>query len=185
MIHLLPVTFWITGLWCTNTTLSCLSLLFHFLRLALIFTASFSVYMPGRLKEAKRLLPLPPRVRELFTQPHSFLWHHRVDSPPGGGRPQFFLSLSCWICWFKQNKKMDSDSDSPFNYSWPSFPKMKIRRRASKQGRSRNLLLPSEPSQGFSYSYLSFPHCFARLLSDELQVYTCLYKTLTLKILCR
>ncbi|XP_048224386.1 rho guanine nucleotide exchange factor 28 isoform X2 [Perognathus longimembris pacificus] len=31
---------------------------------------------------------------------------------------------------------MDSDSDSPFNYSWPSFPKMKIRRRASKQDRS-------------------------------------------------
>ncbi|XP_068941056.1 rho guanine nucleotide exchange factor 28 isoform X6 [Petaurus breviceps papuanus] len=30
---------------------------------------------------------------------------------------------------------MDSDSDSPFNYSWPSFPKMKIRRRASRQER--------------------------------------------------
>ncbi|XP_041101852.1 rho guanine nucleotide exchange factor 28-like isoform X7 [Polyodon spathula] len=28
---------------------------------------------------------------------------------------------------------MDSDSDSPFNYSWPSFPKMRIRRRSSKQ----------------------------------------------------
>ncbi|XP_035165917.1 rho guanine nucleotide exchange factor 28 isoform X6 [Oxyura jamaicensis] len=28
---------------------------------------------------------------------------------------------------------MDSDSDSPFNYSWPSLPKMRIRRRASKQ----------------------------------------------------
>lgn len=27
---------------------------------------------------------------------------------------------------------MDSDSDSPFNYSWPSFPKMRIRRRTSK-----------------------------------------------------
>ncbi|XP_071437121.1 rho guanine nucleotide exchange factor 28 isoform X2 [Pithys albifrons albifrons] len=27
---------------------------------------------------------------------------------------------------------MDSDSDSPFNYSWPSLPKMRIRRRASK-----------------------------------------------------
>ncbi|XP_051498944.1 rho guanine nucleotide exchange factor 28 isoform X2 [Apus apus] len=27
---------------------------------------------------------------------------------------------------------MDSDSDSPFNYSWPSVPKMRIRRRASK-----------------------------------------------------
>ncbi|MBN3320922.1 ARG28 factor, partial [Atractosteus spatula] len=31
-------------------------------------------------------------------------------------------------------KEMDSDSDSPFNYSWPSFPKMRIRRRSSKQG---------------------------------------------------
>lgn len=50
-----------------------LSLSFYFPSLALIFTASFSVYMPGRLKEAKHLLPLPPHVRELFTQPHSFL----------------------------------------------------------------------------------------------------------------
>ncbi|KAM4707162.1 rho guanine nucleotide exchange factor 28 [Discoglossus pictus] len=30
-------------------------------------------------------------------------------------------------------KRMDSDSDSPFNYSWPSFPKMRIQRRSSKQ----------------------------------------------------
>ncbi|KAM9329930.1 rho guanine nucleotide exchange factor 28-like [Gastrophryne carolinensis] len=28
---------------------------------------------------------------------------------------------------------MDSDSDSPFNYSWPSFPKMRIHRRATPQ----------------------------------------------------
>ncbi|XP_074215884.1 rho guanine nucleotide exchange factor 28 isoform X5 [Camelus bactrianus] len=35
---------------------------------------------------------------------------------------------------------MDSDSDSPFNYSWPSFPKMKIRRRASKQDCSCDVL---------------------------------------------
>ncbi|XP_003461966.1 rho guanine nucleotide exchange factor 28 isoform X4 [Cavia porcellus] len=42
---------------------------------------------------------------------------------------------------------MDSDSDSPFNYSWPSFPKMRIRRRASKQGRSYDVLRkPTHPS---------------------------------------
>ncbi|XP_069818907.1 rho guanine nucleotide exchange factor 28 isoform X2 [Dendropsophus ebraccatus] len=28
---------------------------------------------------------------------------------------------------------MDSDSDSPFNYSWPSFPRMRIHRRPTKQ----------------------------------------------------
>lgn len=39
---------------------------------------------------------------------------------------------------------MDSDSDSPFNYSWPSFPKMKIRRRASKQDRSFEALKASK-----------------------------------------
>ncbi|XP_012519981.1 PREDICTED: rho guanine nucleotide exchange factor 28 isoform X2 [Propithecus coquereli] len=39
---------------------------------------------------------------------------------------------------------MDSDSDSPFNYSWPSFPKMKIRRRASKQDRSFDVLKKSK-----------------------------------------
>lgn len=29
---------------------------------------------------------------------------------------------------------MDSDSDSPFNYSWPSFPKMRMRRKMGKKG---------------------------------------------------
>lgn len=29
---------------------------------------------------------------------------------------------------------MDSDSDSPFNYSWPSFPKMRMRRKLGKKG---------------------------------------------------
>ncbi|XP_065600284.1 rho guanine nucleotide exchange factor 28 [Cyrtonyx montezumae] len=35
---------------------------------------------------------------------------------------------------------MDSDSDSPFNYSWPSLPKMRIRRRASKQAQRHSTL---------------------------------------------
>ncbi|XP_003785957.1 rho guanine nucleotide exchange factor 28 [Otolemur garnettii] len=39
---------------------------------------------------------------------------------------------------------MDSDSDSPFNYSWPSFPKMKIRRRTSRQDRSFDVLKKSK-----------------------------------------
>ncbi|KAM6965456.1 rho guanine nucleotide exchange factor 28-like [Aplochiton taeniatus] len=34
---------------------------------------------------------------------------------------------------------MDSDSDSPFNYSWPSFPKMRIRRKTSKQEKSQSI----------------------------------------------
>lgn len=29
---------------------------------------------------------------------------------------------------------MDSDSDCPFNYSWPSFPKMRMRRKMGKKG---------------------------------------------------
>lgn len=29
---------------------------------------------------------------------------------------------------------MDSDSDSPFNYSWPSFPKMRMRKKMGKKG---------------------------------------------------
>lgn len=29
---------------------------------------------------------------------------------------------------------MDSDSDCPFNYSWPSFPKMRMRRKMAKKG---------------------------------------------------
>lgn len=44
---------------------------------------------------------------------------------------------------------MDSDSDSPFNYSWPSFPKMKIRRRASKQDHSFDVLKKSKPPPTF------------------------------------
>ncbi|XP_067172533.1 rho guanine nucleotide exchange factor 28-like [Apteryx mantelli] len=35
---------------------------------------------------------------------------------------------------------MDSDSDSPFNYSWPSLPKMRIRRRASRQEQRHSTL---------------------------------------------
>ncbi|XP_026722448.1 LOW QUALITY PROTEIN: rho guanine nucleotide exchange factor 28 [Athene cunicularia] len=35
---------------------------------------------------------------------------------------------------------MDSDSDSPFNYSWPSLPKMRIRRRASKSEQRHSTL---------------------------------------------
>ncbi|XP_021571832.1 rho guanine nucleotide exchange factor 28 [Carlito syrichta] len=51
---------------------------------------------------------------------------------------------------------MDSDSDSPFNYSWPSFPKMKIRRRASKQDRSFAVLKKSkQPSTLFAAGQLS------------------------------
>ncbi|XP_061205301.1 rho guanine nucleotide exchange factor 28 [Neopsephotus bourkii] len=35
---------------------------------------------------------------------------------------------------------MDSDSDSPFNYSWPSLPKMRIRRRAPKPDQRQSTL---------------------------------------------
>uniref|UniRef100_A0A8C0H8I4 Phorbol-ester/DAG-type domain-containing protein n=1 Tax=Chelonoidis abingdonii TaxID=106734 RepID=A0A8C0H8I4_CHEAB len=35
---------------------------------------------------------------------------------------------------------MDSDSDSPFNYSWPSLPKMRIRRRGTKQEQQHSTL---------------------------------------------
>ncbi|XP_046521566.1 rho guanine nucleotide exchange factor 28 isoform X15 [Equus quagga] len=51
---------------------------------------------------------------------------------------------------------MDSDSDSPFNYSWPSFPKMRIRRRASKQDRSFDVIKKSShPPQFLAAGRLS------------------------------
>ncbi|XP_038133207.1 rho guanine nucleotide exchange factor 28-like isoform X1 [Cyprinodon tularosa] len=34
---------------------------------------------------------------------------------------------------------MDSDSDSPFNYSWPSFPRMKICRKMGKKEKSQSI----------------------------------------------
>ncbi|XP_042343781.1 rho guanine nucleotide exchange factor 28-like isoform X8 [Plectropomus leopardus] len=34
---------------------------------------------------------------------------------------------------------MDSDSDSPFNYSWPSFPKMRMRKKTGKKEKSRSV----------------------------------------------
>ncbi|GAA6226441.1 rho guanine nucleotide exchange factor 28-like [Lates japonicus] len=34
---------------------------------------------------------------------------------------------------------MDSDSDSPFNYSWPSFPKMRMRRKMGKKEKSQSI----------------------------------------------
>ncbi|KAG9353692.1 hypothetical protein JZ751_011814, partial [Albula glossodonta] len=42
---------------------------------------------------------------------------------------------------------MDSDSDSPFNYSWPSFPKMRIRPRTSKQEKSQSASLSRHPGR--------------------------------------
>lgn len=49
---------------------------------------------------------------------------------------------------------MDSDSDSPFNYSWPSFPKMRMRRKMGKKGKtlrrqSRRFFASSPPSSSF------------------------------------
>ncbi|CAL1614900.1 unnamed protein product [Knipowitschia caucasica] len=42
---------------------------------------------------------------------------------------------------------MDSDSDCPFNYSWPSFPKMRIRKRPEKQKeKSRSVNEASSPT---------------------------------------
>ncbi|XP_034093079.1 rho guanine nucleotide exchange factor 28-like isoform X7 [Gymnodraco acuticeps] len=34
---------------------------------------------------------------------------------------------------------MDSDSDSPFNYSWPSFPKMRMRKKTGKKEKSQSI----------------------------------------------
>ncbi|TMS04037.1 Rho guanine nucleotide exchange factor 28 [Larimichthys crocea] len=34
---------------------------------------------------------------------------------------------------------MDSDSDSPFNYSWPSFPKMRMRRKTGKKEKNQSI----------------------------------------------
>lgn len=45
-------------------------------------------------------------------------------------------------------KVMDSDSDSPFNYSWPSFPKMRMRRKTDKKGKR---WMESTPSSSVSF----------------------------------
>lgn len=48
-------------------------------------------------------------------------------------RHHSFMFGTLWAVWMKvfsfTSKVMDSDSDSPFNYSWPSFPKMRICRK--------------------------------------------------------
>uniref|UniRef100_A0A3B4VL09 Phorbol-ester/DAG-type domain-containing protein n=1 Tax=Seriola dumerili TaxID=41447 RepID=A0A3B4VL09_SERDU len=41
---------------------------------------------------------------------------------------------------------MDSDSDSPFNYSWPSFPKMRMRRKTGKKGNRAVINRSSSPT---------------------------------------
>ncbi|KAJ0068079.1 hypothetical protein NL108_015557 [Boleophthalmus pectinirostris] len=42
---------------------------------------------------------------------------------------------------------MDSDSDSPFNYSWPSFPKMRMRKRTGKKTeKSQSIKEASSPT---------------------------------------
>ncbi|XP_047238577.1 rho guanine nucleotide exchange factor 28-like isoform X2 [Girardinichthys multiradiatus] len=37
------------------------------------------------------------------------------------------------------SKVMDSDSESPFNYSWPSFPRMRICRKTGKKEKSQSI----------------------------------------------
>lgn len=58
-----------------------------------------------------------------------------------------------------RTEPMDSDSDSPFNYSWPSFPKMRMRRKMGKKGkalrRQSRRRFTSPPSSS------SFPHARA------------------------
>uniref|UniRef100_A0A8D0DC28 Rho guanine nucleotide exchange factor 28 n=1 Tax=Sander lucioperca TaxID=283035 RepID=A0A8D0DC28_SANLU len=41
---------------------------------------------------------------------------------------------------------MDSDSDSPFNYSWPSFPKMRMRKKTGKKEKSQSIRESQAPS---------------------------------------
>ncbi|XP_078107287.1 rho guanine nucleotide exchange factor 28-like isoform X1 [Sander vitreus] len=41
---------------------------------------------------------------------------------------------------------MDSDSDSPFNYSWPSFPKMRMRKKTGKKEKSQSIRENQAPS---------------------------------------
>uniref|UniRef100_A0A8C0LWE9 Rho guanine nucleotide exchange factor 28 n=1 Tax=Canis lupus familiaris TaxID=9615 RepID=A0A8C0LWE9_CANLF len=53
-------------------------------------------------------------------------------------------------------RDMDSDSDSPLNYSWPSFPKMKTRRRAAKPDHSFDVFKkPKHPPAFFAAGGLS------------------------------
>ncbi|XP_039659465.1 rho guanine nucleotide exchange factor 28-like isoform X6 [Perca fluviatilis] len=41
---------------------------------------------------------------------------------------------------------MDSDSDSPFNYSWPSFPKMRMCKKTGKKEKSQSIRESQAPS---------------------------------------
>ncbi|XP_034728858.1 rho guanine nucleotide exchange factor 28-like isoform X5 [Etheostoma cragini] len=41
---------------------------------------------------------------------------------------------------------MDSDSDSPFNYSWPSFPKMRMLKKTGKKEKSQSIRETQAPS---------------------------------------
>lgn len=167
MIHLLPVTFWITGLRCTCATPRGRAYLLVLSRFGLnIYSLLRSTCLNAWRKQNIYCLSLP-RCSQLSPSPiPSFTSHGRLCLLAGDA--QFFpVSLCCRVCLISSRQKMDSDSDSPFNYSWPSFPKMKIRRRASKQGSSWDLLPLLEPRQASSSSYLSFPHCFAELFLME------------------
>lgn len=111
---------------------------FNLLVSALIF-AAWSVYMPGRLKRANIYsFSLPCVLWAIWSFfVLSFILHYSLAwLAIENNKVQLWESALCWF-----STKMDSDSDSPFNYSWPSLPKMRIRRRASKPGRKSYLLL--------------------------------------------
>lgn len=153
---------------------------FYFPSLALIFTASFSGLHARMPEGSKTFIASPSLCSPAFHSAPLLPFTSHGDSPPGWDA-RVCPSLGRRVCGFHPDRRMDSDSDSPFNYSWPSFPRMKIRRRASRQGRSRALLFISpEPGQAPLYSYPFLPCSFARLFLDEVRVCTCLYKTLTM-----
>lgn len=105
MIHLLPVTFWITGLRCTCAPLGAVLTSLYFLGLAWMFTASFSVYMPERLKEAKHLLPLPPRCSQLSPSPITSFYITRETRLLAGDAPVLPKSLLSSLFDFIQTKR--------------------------------------------------------------------------------
>lgn len=148
----------------------------YFPSLALIFTASFSVYMPERLKEAKHLLPLPPWSSRVF-HPASFLAFPSRGAgalPHAWGTPgSFWVSAVESVDFFATAKRWILTRTHLLTTLGLPFPKWRFGEGHPNKVDLRSLISPRKPD--------IFTFCPLSLLVSVSTVFwwsSCLYMSL-------
>lgn len=182
MIHLLPVTFRMTGLWGTRAALSCHA------RLLLLPWFGLNIYslllgLHARTPEgSKTFLASPSPVFAAFTQPHSFLLHHTGGLPPGWGPPLLRTPSSSWastvesVDFIKTKRWILTRTHL---LTTPGLPSPKWRFDGGHPNKVDHRIFSFPQSQARHLVFLPFFSAWlCESLFDAVHVYTCLYKTL-------